>query len=65
MYSGSCTQEVSGEKIVLNGGTDIIMLDRGSSHSFQALGENDILINVLLKVETINTKNSSATCEET
>ena len=55
MYSGSCTQEVSGEKIVLNEG-DIIMLDRGSSHSFQALGENDILINVLLKVETINTK---------
>ena len=36
MYSGSCTQEVSGEKIVLNEG-DIIMLDRGSSHSFQAL----------------------------
>ena len=55
MYSGSCTQEVSGEKIVLNEG-DIIMLDRGSSHSFQALGENDILINVLLKVETVNTK---------
>ena len=55
MYSGSCTQEVSGEKIVLNEG-DITMLDRGSSHSFQTLGENDILINVLLKVETINTK---------
>lgn len=54
MLSGSCTQYVDNEKIVLNQG-DIILMDKESVQSIDPLGKDDILINILLKDESITT----------
>lgn len=53
MYSGSCTQIIDGKEIHLNE-HDIILLDIGSAHSINALGEDDILINILFQNKNIN-----------
>lgn len=55
MYSGQCVQVINNEKIVLEEG-DICLLDKNIKHSIEALQENDILINILLKSETVNTE---------
>lgn len=54
MYQGSCRQEIDGESLVLQKG-DFIMLDRESHHAIDALGEGDILINLLLRFDWIST----------
>lgn len=54
MLSGSCVQYVNGEKITLNQG-EILLLDKEIVQRIDVLGENDILINILLKGESITT----------
>ena len=53
IYSGKCTQIINNEEVVLKEG-DICLLDKNIKHSISMLSENDILINVLLKSETVN-----------
>lgn len=55
MYSGRCIQVINGEEIVLEVG-DVCLLDQNIKHSIKALEEDDILINILLKSETVNTE---------
>ncbi|GBG95700.1 AraC family transcriptional regulator [Ligilactobacillus salitolerans] len=52
MLSGSCQQIVDGEKVALKEG-DILMMNIGCSHSIAALGENDLLINLLFRDQSI------------
>lgn len=52
MLSGNCQQVVDGERIMLNQG-DILMMNIGCSHSIAPLGENDLLINLLFRDQSI------------
>lgn len=54
MYSGKSTQEINGETVVLEQG-EMVLFDKGTSHRFDALGEDDILINLLLKMDVVDT----------
>lgn len=54
MLSGSCIQYVNGRKVELQEG-EIILLDKDIVQSIDPLGEEDILINILLKDESITT----------
>lgn len=54
MLSGKCVQYINGEKYVLETG-DVLLFDRESIHEVEALGKDDILINLLLKEESITT----------
>lgn len=53
IYSGQCTQEINGKRITLKK-NDILLIDIGSEHSIEALGEDDILINILFQNKNIN-----------
>lgn len=53
MYSGSCVQHIDGKEITLNSG-DVVLLNVGSSHSLEALGDDDILINILFRNKSIH-----------
>lgn len=53
MLQGTATEIVEGEKIVLHSG-DLLLLDVGSKHAIQALDEEDILINILFREQTIS-----------
>lgn len=53
MYSGSCVQYIDGQRVELNTG-DVVLLNIGSSHSLEALGDNDILINILFRNKSIH-----------
>ncbi|NLM68259.1 MAG: AraC family transcriptional regulator, partial [Enterococcus sp.] len=53
MYSGKCTQSINGQKIELTEG-DFCILDRDVPHSLEILGNNDILVNILLDNETLD-----------
>lgn len=54
MYSGSCTQCINGEVVQLTRG-QLCLLDTDVPHSIERLGEDDILINILMQKETFNT----------
>jgi len=54
IYSGKCTQIINNERIELSAG-DILLIDRDAPHSIENTEENDIILNVLLKEETITT----------
>ncbi|WP_342417669.1 helix-turn-helix domain-containing protein [Paenibacillus sp. FSL R10-2782] len=54
MYSGECTQVIDGREIRLEQG-QICILDTNVPHSIYALGENDILVNLIMKMETFST----------
>jgi len=54
VYSGTCKQIVNGEELVLQEG-QVSILDVDVPHSIPALGENDILINIIMKKETFST----------
>lgn len=47
MYDGKCTEIIAGEKITFQKG-QIIIIDSNSPHSVGVLGENDIMINLLV-----------------
>src|SRR5699024_10987141 len=55
MLSGSCTQYVNDKKVVLQEG-EIILLDKDIVQRIDPLGQNDLLINILLKDESITTE---------
>lgn len=54
IYSGKCIQTINDERIELSAG-DILLIDRDAPHSIENTEENDIILNVLLKEETITT----------
>lgn len=51
--SGRSTQIINGEKFTLTQG-DLLLMDTGSMHSIEYLGEDDILLNVLLSDKMIS-----------
>lgn len=51
IYSGLCKQNINGKKIILQQG-QVCLLDKDVPHSIPALGEDDILINIIMKKET-------------
>lgn len=53
VYSGVCNQVINGKELVLKEG-QICLLDKDVPHSIAALGENDILINIIMKKETFS-----------
>ncbi|WP_424321328.1 AraC family transcriptional regulator [Lacticaseibacillus chiayiensis] len=53
MLQGNANETVDGDRIHLSQG-DVLLLDIGSEHSIDALGENDILINVLFRDRNIS-----------
>ncbi|MCO7174910.1 helix-turn-helix domain-containing protein [Sporolactobacillus kofuensis] len=53
MYSGSCEQFVDGYPVTLRQG-ELLLMDAGSSHEIKALGEEDILINMLFRNNSIS-----------
>ncbi|OLS37229.1 helix-turn-helix domain-containing protein [Bacillus sp. MRMR6] len=53
IYSGACKQIINGKEIVLTKG-QVCMLDIDVPHSIPALGEGDILINIIMKKETFS-----------
>ena len=53
IYSGTCTQKINGKTIKLNKGS-LCVLDRNVPHSIDALGEDDIMINILINEETFS-----------
>ncbi|EOH75974.1 AraC family transcriptional regulator [Enterococcus malodoratus] len=54
MISGSCTQYVNEKKVVLQEG-EIILLDKDIVQRIDPLSEDDLLVNILLKDESITT----------
>lgn len=52
MLTGNCTEVVDGQLVKLHEG-DILMMNVGCSHSINALGTNDLLINVLFRDSSI------------
>jgi AraC-like DNA-binding protein/mannose-6-phosphate isomerase-like protein (cupin superfamily) len=48
VYSGRCPEVIRGEDVVLEQG-QVLLLDTNVPHSVAALGENDIMINLLLE----------------
>lgn len=53
MLQGRAIEIVDGKKITLNTG-DLLLLDEGSTHSIKALGDNDLLINILFRTKNIS-----------
>lgn len=54
VYSGSCTQIINEKKVTLNQG-DMCILDTNVTHSIEATGENDIIINCLMRKDYFDT----------
>ena len=54
IYSGVCEQVINGKVVRLEEG-QVCLLDTDVPHSIPALGENDILINIIMKKETFST----------
>ncbi|MBP3040398.1 helix-turn-helix domain-containing protein [Bacillaceae bacterium Marseille-Q3522] len=54
MYSGNCTQYIDGSKVELHE-KDLLMLDKDVVQKIEWVGKNDILINILIKDESIST----------
>ncbi|WP_150274497.1 AraC family transcriptional regulator [Paenibacillus tepidiphilus] len=48
IYSGTCIQWINGQRIVLEKG-QVCLLDTEVLHSIEPMGENDILVNILMK----------------
>lgn len=53
IYSGSCIQHINGERIVLTEG-QMCLLDTDIPHALEPLGEQDILVNIIMKKETLS-----------
>lgn len=53
MFKGKCHQKVNNQEITLHSG-DILIMDVGSRHSIKALGDNDILINIIFRNHEIS-----------
>lgn len=55
MFSGSCVQYINDKRIELQEG-EILLIDKEIIQRIDALGEDDILINILLKDDSITTE---------
>lgn len=55
MFSGSCVQYINDKRIELEEG-EILLIDKEIVQRIDALGEDDILINILLKDDSITTE---------
>ncbi|MBO0450442.1 helix-turn-helix domain-containing protein [Enterococcus sp. MJM12] len=55
MLSGSCIQYVNGKEIILKQG-ELLLLDKDIVQEINSLNKDDILINILLKDESITTE---------
>ena len=55
MYSGSCVQYIDDMKIILKQG-QLLLMDKDTAHSIDKLEKEDILINILIKNESISTE---------
>ncbi|MGJ8731099.1 AraC family transcriptional regulator [Listeria aquatica] len=53
MLRGECKQVIEGKEETLQEG-ELLLLDIGCHHSIKATGENDILINILFRDQSIN-----------
>jgi AraC-like DNA-binding protein/mannose-6-phosphate isomerase-like protein (cupin superfamily) len=53
VYSGTCKQTINGKELVLTQG-QVCMLGVDVPHSILTLGDNDILINIIMKKETFS-----------
>lgn len=53
MYSGQCTQIINGKKYILSEG-QTIFLNKDTIHQIEPLGENDILINLNIETDYLN-----------
>ncbi|WP_262315305.1 AraC family transcriptional regulator [Lacticaseibacillus parakribbianus] len=53
MLTGTAVEHVNGQRVVLQQG-DLLLLDSGSRHAIEALGEGDLLINVLFRDQNIS-----------
>lgn len=53
MYAGQCRQQINGQEIILSKG-QVCLLDTDVPHSLSALGEEDILINIIMMRETFS-----------
>src|SRR5699024_9061162 len=51
--SGQSSQTINGEKFILSQG-DLLLMDSGSIHSIDYLGENDLLLNILFSDKMIS-----------
>ena len=52
MYSGSCTQYINDEKITLHE-HEIILMDKDIVQRIDYVGENDIIVNILVKDDSL------------
>ncbi len=50
VWSGSCTQMINGKKVECARG-DVCILDTRTTHSVDRAGENDIIVNILMRKE--------------
>ena len=55
MYSGTCVQYIDDKKIILRQG-QLLLMDKDIAHSIDRLEKDDILINILIQNESINTE---------
>ncbi|TCN25366.1 AraC family transcriptional regulator [Mesobacillus foraminis] len=53
VYSGTCKQNINGKEVTLTRG-QVCLLDKDVPHGIPALGEDDILINIIMKKETFS-----------
>lgn len=53
IYSGECYQVLNGKEVKLTQG-QICLLDKDVPHSIPALGENDIVVNIIMKKNTFS-----------
>ncbi len=54
MYSGACPQRINDETYVLKEG-QVILIDTDTPHSTEGIGENDIMISILINKPYLNT----------
>lgn len=55
MYSGTCLQIINGERIEMEE-SDVVIIDKEATQRIEYTGQEDILINILLKEETLSTE---------
>lgn len=54
MYSGSCVQRVNGNEVTLKEG-QMLLLDQNTCHELPILGENDVLLNIIIIKDYLTT----------
>lgn len=55
MYSGRCSQVINGERVDMEE-SDVVIIDKEATQRIEYTGQEDILINILLKEETLSTE---------